>query len=130
MKRTKWIVCVACTLLLAASWALGDGDIAGLMSRYSASAQEAVETAETAWLGIKLTEREEEIFRLGVAWGYDRGAAQTGSQSGVLVWVPTNGGSRYHCEADCSGMVDPVQVPLEQAKAANFTPCKRCDPAQ
>lgn len=43
-----------------------------------------------------------------------------------LVWVPTNGGTKYHTYAGCSNMKNPIQVTLETAVANGFTPCKRC----
>ena len=45
-----------------------------------------------------------------------------------MVWIPTNGGKKYHCKATCSGMEDPMQVTREQAEANGFTPCGRCHP--
>lgn len=47
-------------------------------------------------------------------------------QSSVMVWIPTNGGHRYHSKSTCSGMIDPECVPLDQAVALNFTPCGKC----
>ena len=43
-----------------------------------------------------------------------------------LVWVPVNGGKKYHSKASCSGMIDPVQIPQADAEARGYTPCKRC----
>lgn len=45
---------------------------------------------------------------------------------GNLVWVPTNGGTKYHCKATCSKMKDPMQVTKETAIANGYTACKRC----
>ncbi len=45
---------------------------------------------------------------------------------GNLVWVPVNGGTRYHCKATCSGMDNPMQVTVETAEANGYTPCKKC----
>lgn len=42
-----------------------------------------------------------------------------------MVWIPSSG-SKYHSKSSCSGMKDPRQVPLSQAKNAGYTPCKRC----
>ena len=67
----------------------------------------------------------------------DNGGASGGSGSGVtvpskgetegnLVWVPTNGGTKYHNNAGCSNMEDPIQVSIETAKANGYTACKRC----
>lgn len=43
-----------------------------------------------------------------------------------LVWVPTNGGTKYHSKASCSGMNEPIQVSLDTAIANGYTACKRC----
>ena len=45
---------------------------------------------------------------------------------GDLVWIPTHGGTKYHCSARCSNMIDPIQVSRETAIANGFTACKRC----
>ena len=45
---------------------------------------------------------------------------------GNLVWVPTNGGTKYHSRAGCSGMKNPMQVSVETAKSNGYTPCARC----
>ncbi len=45
---------------------------------------------------------------------------------GNLVWVPTNGGKKYHRKSSCSKMIDPMQVTVETAVANGFTPCKKC----
>lgn len=44
----------------------------------------------------------------------------------VMVWIPTNGGKRYHCKASCSNMIDPEYVTLAEAEQLGFTPCGRC----
>lgn len=49
--------------------------------------------------------------------------AETGPS---LVWVPVNGGTKYHSHAGCSGMIDPIQVTVETAIANGYTACKRC----
>lgn len=46
--------------------------------------------------------------------------------SGDLVWVPTNGGKKYHSKSSCSGMKEPMQVTKETAEANGYTPCGRC----
>lgn len=45
---------------------------------------------------------------------------------GNLVWVPTNGGTKYHSKSSCSGMKNPMQVSVETAKSNGYTPCARC----
>ncbi len=45
---------------------------------------------------------------------------------GNLVWVPVNGGTKYHCKSSCSKMENPIQVSVETATANGYTACKRC----
>lgn len=45
---------------------------------------------------------------------------------GNLVWVPTNGGKKYHSKPTCSGMIDPIQVTIEHAEENGYTACKKC----
>lgn len=42
-----------------------------------------------------------------------------------MVWIPTNGGTKYHKTSSCSKMIDPEYVTLEEAKRLGFTACKR-----
>lgn len=46
--------------------------------------------------------------------------------AGNLVWVPVNGGTKYHNKPSCSKMEDPMQVSVETAKANGYTACKKC----
>lgn len=43
-----------------------------------------------------------------------------------MVWIPTNGGTKYHRKSSCSGMKDPQEVSQSSAEAMGFTPCKKC----
>lgn len=47
-------------------------------------------------------------------------------QTETMVWIPTNGGSKYHIHSTCSNMENPEQVTISEAIAMGFTPCKRC----
>ena len=51
-------------------------------------------------------------------------AAQQQAQAD-MVWIPQSG-SKYHRRSDCSNMKNPSQVPLSQAQAAGYEPCKKC----
>lgn len=42
------------------------------------------------------------------------------------VWIPTNGGSKYHSNPSCSKMKNPQEVTISQAQSRGFTACKRC----
>ena len=48
------------------------------------------------------------------------------TRSEPMVWIPTNGGKKYHTRSSCSGMIDPRQVTLSEAVSLGFEPCKRC----
>lgn len=54
------------------------------------------------------------------------GASDPDYTSETLVWIPTNGGKKYHTHAGCSNMIDPEQVTKSEAEELGFTPCKRC----
>lgn len=43
-----------------------------------------------------------------------------------MVWIPTNGGKKYHKTKSCSGMIDPEQVTIDEALANGFEACKKC----
>lgn len=69
------------------------------------------------------------------ASGSSQGASGGGSTAtvppqaettGYLVWIPTNGGTKYHSKASCSKMIDPIQVSIETAKAYGYTACSKC----
>lgn len=45
---------------------------------------------------------------------------------GNLVWVPVNGGKKYHTKSTCSNMKEPMQVSEETAIENGYTACKRC----
>ena len=53
-------------------------------------------------------------------------AVQETVQTETLVWIPTNGGTKYHSKSSCSNMDNPQQVTLSEAQARGFTACKRC----
>ena len=43
-----------------------------------------------------------------------------------MVWIPTNGGTKYHLESTCSNMKNPERVSLSKAQSLGFTACKKC----
>jgi hypothetical protein len=50
-------------------------------------------------------------------------AVQTKS---TTVWIPTNGGKKYHSKSTCSNMKNPKKVTLSEAQKEGFTACKKC----
>ena len=44
----------------------------------------------------------------------------------VMVWIPSNGGEKYHSKSTCSKMIDPEYVSLSEAESLGFEPCGRC----
>lgn len=49
-----------------------------------------------------------------------------GESSSGSVWIPTNGGKKYHSHSGCSNMKNPKKVSLSKAKQLGFTACKKC----
>lgn len=54
------------------------------------------------------------------------GTAESKPQQASTVWVPTNGGKKYHAKASCSNMKDPEEVAKTEAEERGFEPCKKC----
>lgn len=44
----------------------------------------------------------------------------------TMVWIPTNGGTKYHRTSGCSNMKDPKQISISEAMSSGYEPCKRC----
>lgn len=42
------------------------------------------------------------------------------------VWIPTDGGTKYHSKATCSGMYNPEQVTEEEAINRGYSKCGKC----
>lgn len=49
-----------------------------------------------------------------------------GEKGSNLVWIPTNGGAKYHSRSGCSNMKNPKQVTKATAESSGYTPCKKC----
>ena len=47
-------------------------------------------------------------------------------QTSQMVWIPTNGGTKYHSHSGCSNMKNPRQVSKEEAINLDYGQCKRC----
>lgn len=47
-------------------------------------------------------------------------------QTSRMVWIPTNGGTKYHSHSGCSNMKNPRQVSKGEAESLNYEPCKKC----
>ncbi len=58
-----------------------------------------------------------------------RKAAATPAVAEARVWMPKSG-ARYHANPDCSGMQDPLEATVAEAKQQGLTPCKRCNPPE
>lgn len=52
-------------------------------------------------------------------------ALEISSGSGS-VWIPTDGGTKYHTRSSCSNMKNPQKISKEEAIAMDFEACKRC----
>ena len=45
---------------------------------------------------------------------------------GQEVWVPTDGGTRFHSNPTCSGMSYARKLSARNAQTLGFTPCRKC----
>ena len=103
----KWLVAMlVITILCCAVTAVGDNSLAAILQQYSAQAVQAAQAALPEDLGLSLTQREAEIYRLGFARGYDAAAGSMSLNAaapgdGTLVWIPTHGGRKYHSNEIC-----------------------------
>lgn len=52
------------------------------------------------------------------------GNSNTGGTGNV--WVPTDGGTKYHSKSTCSGMHNPEKMSEEEAIEEGFSKCGRC----
>ena len=43
-----------------------------------------------------------------------------------IVWIPMNGGKKYHAKPECSNMIEPRQVHIECVSALELDACKKC----
>ncbi|WP_317328737.1 hypothetical protein [Ruthenibacterium lactatiformans] len=72
-----------------------------------------------------------EGYEAGRAEGYEEGQPPAASGSGAAaeqqtVWVSRYLGRRYHSTPDCSRVIDPVQITLEEAEREGYSRCSRC----
>lgn len=44
------------------------------------------------------------------------------------VWIPVNGGKKFHRNAECSKMIEPRPSTRDMAAEFDFTACGRCNP--
>lgn len=57
--------------------------------------------------------------------GSHSGGNSTNAPSSGYVWIP-NTGSKYHKTSTCSGMKNPSEVTVKEAKNAGYEPCSKC----
>ncbi len=48
------------------------------------------------------------------------------SVSNETVWIPTNGGKKYHSRSSCSKMKNPIEVTKSEAISMGFGRCSKC----
>ena len=79
-------------------------------------------------------------YEAGRSEGYEEGLkegmatqsqaqAASGSETAApqqTVWVSRYFGMRYHSTPDCSRVIDPVQISLEEAEQEGYSRCSRC----
>ena len=52
---------------------------------------------------------------------------KTENEEDYMVWVPTNGGNKYHSKPSCSKMKNPKQISLKQAEKNGYSACRKCN---
>lgn len=89
---------------------------------------EAERKAEEERLAQEEAERKAEEERLAQEQAAAQQAEQETTQQEYvpMVWTPADGSGKYHKKSTCSGMKNPVQISLEDAKARGIQPCGRC----
>ena len=74
----------------------------------------------------KAAERRRKAAAAAAAAEAEAAAAVTRSGgSGEMAWIPRTG-AKYHSNPNCSGMINPTQVPLSQAQSMGYDACKKC----
>ena len=84
-----------------------------------------VETAEDAHTQENLNQIKKSLDQLFPPAQPTAETAAPATQE-VMVWIPTNGGTKYHKNSTCSNMDNPTQVTRDNAVARGFSPCGRC----
>ena len=132
-KMTAALLISVCAILIVSTAALAEGgDFLSVLRRYSARAVTAAENAEIP-TDLKLTEREENIFRLGYAAGYDHEGEAAETRSGVSYVLNTNK-HKFH-RPDCSSVPQIKEKnkrdyvgDRETLLDLGYSPCSVCKP--
>ena len=74
--------------------------------------------------GVVIGSVVEHIFKNGTCTVCDMKDPNYDSE--ITVWIPTNGGKKYHSRSTCSNMKAPQEVTLSKAQNLGFTACKKC----
>ena len=128
MKRNLfWLVAVAVMLLLAA-WQTWGAPLLSEASAVTVSATIApVPTFEpTAAPESSLSPTPYLTATPEPTPSPTQSPSPTPESAAEMVWIPVNGGTKYHSIASCSGMIDPECVTVSEAIGRGFEPCKRC----
>lgn len=56
-------------------------------------------------------------------WNFEEAKEEKNSMS---VWIPTNGGTKYHSYKGCSNMDNPIQVTESEAIERGYSRCGKC----
>ena len=57
---------------------------------------------------------------------FDRKDFEKDTGSNMSVWIPTDGGAKYHSRSNCSSMNNPVMVTENDAMSKGYSKCGRC----
>ena len=89
-------------------------------SEYTDFINEANSSEEVQALINEINKQYEDVY------ASNQGGVSKDSGSGALVWIPTNGGHKYHSDPGCSNMENPIQVTEEEAINLGFPRCGKC----
>ena len=74
--------------------------------------------------GLSYYPNDNESYAQFPRWDFE--GEQKNDDSGTLVWIPTDGGTKYHSYDGCSGMDNPEQVTEEEAIERGYSRCGKC----
>lgn len=106
------------------AYADADAPVVGTVTEgmHVALLQEQITVGQERWYGVFFRKMTGFVPVEAVTWLEDEYPHH------LQVWIPTNGGTKYHTNAECSNMMDPDLTHVENARLLEYEACKRCKP--
>ena len=98
----------------------------GIAIDYATGDSELEEDAAAELDAQESTTSSASLSGLGSSGSTAGSASAADEASETTVWIPTNGGTRYHSSSSCSSMKNPTQTTQSAAEAAGYTACRKC----